>query len=54
MSELLSLVMVALADVYNTVDWSRASDLMSFVNETLGTYFIVASQQNDDKKDDRL
>lgn len=52
MHELLHVVAVTLVDFYITVDWSRASDFMSFVNESLTLLVALSGSQNDDKKDD--
>jgi len=52
MEVIMQVVITVLADVYNTVDWSRAADFMSFAKEILGTCLLVASRQDDDKKDD--
>ena len=52
MHELMYVVAVTLVDFYNTVDWSRASDFLSFVNESLTLLVALSGSQNDDKKDD--
>lgn len=52
MHELMYVVVVTFVDFYNTVDWSRASDFMSFVNESLTLLVALSGSQNNDKKDD--
>lgn len=53
MVELFFLALSVLVDVYNTVDWSRASDFMSFLNETLTFVVGISSQRTSKEKDDQ-
>lgn len=53
MVELFFLALSVLVDVYNTVDWSRASDFMSFLNETLTFVVGLGSQRTSKEKDDQ-
>lgn len=57
MMEILKVVLSAIVDTYNTVDWGRASEFTAVVRDTVDTMMlIVGSKQakpNDTEKDDQ-
>lgn len=52
MHELLIAVASTISDFLNIIDWAKASDFMSFVNNSIDTFFTVArvSDKEDNKK----
>lgn len=51
MMELASVVVSALVETYNTVDWGRAGDFMAFIRETAETMILVVGSNQDQRTD---
>ena len=51
MLDLITIFVSALAEIYNTVDWGRASDFTAVVRDTVETLTLVVGSTQGQRKD---